>query len=526
MKTTQQQRSRSSKNVNKKRRRSKKSLLEQKLEMLKPNAAGIDVASAEHWVCVPQDRAEQHIRRFGTFTCDLYEIADWLTECGVETVAMESTGVYWIPLYQVLEARGFEVCLVNAWYVKNAPGRPETDREDCQWIQRLHSYGLLSASFRPDDAICQIRSVQRHRETLIREGVRHIQHMQKALFQMNLLLDNVISDITSVTGMAIIHRILDGERNPVKLAQLRNPHIKSTEEEIAKALEGDYREEHLFVLRQAHSAYGFVQRQIRECDREIERRLRELDKQLDATQVPLPPATQVHKKPQKNEFVFDVEARTYTYELFGVDLTQVPGFQAATVLIVLTEIGTDLRKWKTAKHFTSWLGLAPNKKASGGKLKSSETKPVQSRAARAFRQAAQALSRSKSYLGAFYRRMRARLGAAKAITAAARKLAVIFYTMVTEGKEYHELGEDYYLKQQQQRNLKKLRRQAKLLGYDLIATSASHHEDDTEARHSEQSAKAKNTKAKNTRTKSIQVKSIQAKTRKARTTKMKTDKTA
>jgi transposase len=516
MKPPQQKRSPSRKNVNKKRRRSKKSLLEQKLEMLNPNAAGIDVASAEHWVCVPQDRAEQPIRRFGTFTCDLYAIADWLKECGVTGVAMESTGVYWIPLYQVLEEREFEVCLVNAWYVKNAPGRPETDREDCQWIQRLHSYGLLSASFRPDDAMCQIRSVQRHRDRLIRQGVRHIQHMQKALFQMNLLLDNVISDITNVTGMAIIQRILEGERNPVKLAQLRNSHIKSTEEEIAKALEGDYREEHLFVLRQAYTAYQFVQRQIRECDREIERRLRELDKKLDASQVPLPPATQVHKKPQKNEFVFDVAARTYTYEIFGVDLTQVPGFQAATGLIVLTEIGADLHHWKTAKHFSSWLGLAPNKKASGGKLKSSETKPVQSRAARAFRQAAQALSRSQSYLGAFYRRMRARLGAAKAITAAARKLAVIFYTMVTEGKAYHELGEDYYLTQQQQRNLKKLRRQATLLGYELISTSASVHEDDNEGTHSEQSAKAKSTK----------VKSIKANTMNARMTKINIEKSA
>jgi hypothetical protein len=345
--------------------------------------------------------------------------------------------------------------------------------------------------------------------------------MQKALFQMNLLLDNVISDITNVTGMAIIERILAGERNPVKLAQLRNSHIKSTQDEIAKALQGDYREEHLFVLRQAYTAYQFVQRQIRECDREIERRLRELDKKLDAAQVPLPPSSQVHKKPQKNEFVFDVEARTYTYEIFGVDLTQVPGFQAATVLIVLTEIGADLHQWKTAKHFTSWLGLAPNKKASGGKLKSSETKPVQSRAARAFRQAAQALSRSKSYLGAFYRRMRARLGAAKAITAAARKLAVIFYTMVTEGKESHELGEDYYLKQQTKRNLQKVRQQAKLLGYELISTALSVNQDDNEGKQNNQSGKPKTKKAKSTK-----VKIVKTKTTKTTTAKMNREKIA
>jgi transposase len=496
MNTSPTKRSRAPKNVNKKRRRSKKALLTQQLAMLKPNAAGIDVASAEHWVCVPADRDEQPIRRFGTFTRDLDAIADWLTTCGVTTVAMESTGVYWIPLYQVLEARGFEVCLVNAWYVKNAPGRPETDREDCQWIQRLHAYGLLSASFQPDEAIGQLRAVQRHRDSLIRQAVRHIQHMHKALFQMNVLLDNVISDITGVTGRAIIQRILAGERNPVTLAQLRNPHIKSSEADIAKALEGTYREEQLFVLRQAYTAYTFVQRQIRECDREIERRLRELDKQLDAAQVPLPPATLAHKRPQRNEFVFEGDARTYLYEIFGVDLTQVPGFQAVTVLIILTEIGADLHQWKTAKHFTSWLGLAPNKKASGGKLKSSETKPVQSRTARAFRQAAQALSRSQSFLGAFYRRMRARLGAAKAITAAARKLAVIFYTMVTERKAYQELGEDYYLTQQKHRNLNKLRRQAQLLGYDLIATTAAAPEDTTSGRNG--TTKTSPTKARST----------------------------
>jgi hypothetical protein len=243
-------------------------------------------------------------------------------------------------------------------------------------------------------------------------------------------------------------------------------------------------------------AYGFVQRQIRECDREIERRLRELDKKIDARQSPLPPSTQGHTKPRNNEFVFEGDARSSAYEIFGVDLTQVPGFQAATGLIVLTEIGADLHQWKTAKHVSSWLGLAPNKKASGGKLKSSETKPGQSRAARAFRQAAQTLSRSHSYLGAFYRRMRARLGAAKAITAAARKLAVIFYTMVTEGKEYHEFGEAYYLTQQKQRNLKKLKRHAKLLGYDRIVTASAGHEEDHGGKNRDQNPKTPTRKAR------------------------------
>ena len=234
------------------------------VDMLNPNAAGIDVATEEMWVCVPAHRAVQNVRKFGAFTDDLYAIAEWLSECGITSVAMESTGVYWIPLYQVLEERGFNVCLTNARHLKHVSGRPKTDRLDCQWIQRLHRYGFLNASFRPRDEICQIRSLQRHRDNLIRQASQHVQHMQKALHQMNVLLPKVVSDITGVTGMAIMQKILDGERNPVKLAKLRNPHCKSSEDEIAKALKGDYREEHLFVLRQASKAYRFVHEQLRE----------------------------------------------------------------------------------------------------------------------------------------------------------------------------------------------------------------------------------------------------------------------
>jgi transposase len=298
--------------------------------------------------------------------------------------------------------------------------------------------------------------------------------MQKALHQMNILLDKVISDITGVTGTAIISQILKGERDPQTLAKLRNPHIKKAEEEIAKALEGDYREEHLFVLRQAYEAYQFAQEQMQSCDTRIEAWLKRTEKAIDASKYPLPPSTSCHKKPQNNEPSYD--ARSYLYEIYGVDLTQIPGFQALTIQTLLSEVGRDLSKWKSEKHFTSWLGLCPNFKRSGGKDQSSHTRKVQSRSARAFRAAARALDKSKSYLGAFYRRMKARLGKPKAITATARKLAVIFYNMVKHGRAYQELGEDYYLKQQKQRPIKRLRKQAKFFGFELVSMTPANSE--------------------------------------------------
>jgi transposase len=462
------------KKVNKKPAKTKKSLLEQQLEMINPNAAGIDVASEEMWVCIPPDRVteqENNVRKFGACTCDLYAIADWLKACRVTSVAMESTGIYWIPLYQVLEERGFEVCLVNARQMKNVSGRPKTDRLDCRWIQRLHSYGLLMPSFRPPDEICQLRSLLRHREALIRGAARHIQHMQKALHQMNLLLDKVISDITGVTGTAIIEQMLAGERNPVTLAKLRDCRIRATEDDIVKALQGDYREEHLFVLRQAYEAYQFARTQMATCDQAVEAWLRKTEKVIDVRDHPLPPATRPRKKPQDNEPTYD--ARSYMYEIYGVDLTQIPGLQGGTLQILLAEVGRDMTKWPTEKHFTSWLGLCPNLKRSGGKDQSSQTRKVQSRATRALRIAARTLRNSKSALGAFYRRLRGRIGPAKALTATARKLAVIFYNMVKFGKAYTDVGEEAYLKQQTQRHLTRLKKQAKRLGFDLVPHTPS-----------------------------------------------------
>lgn len=465
------------KKVNKKSATTKKSLLEQQLEMLNPNAAGLDVASEEMWVCIPPDRVKDktsNVRKFGAFTCDLHAIADWLTEYGVTTVAMESTGIYWIPLYQVLETRGFTVCLVNARQMKNVSGRPKTDRLDCRWIQRLHSYGLLMPSFRPPDEICQLRSLLRHREALIRGAARHTQHMQKALHQMNLLLDKVISDITGVTGTAIIEQILAGERDPVPLAGLRDCRIRATPEDIVKALQGDYRDEHLFVLQQAYEAYQFAQTQIAVCDEKVEAWLKQTEKRIDVREHPLQTTTRPRKKARDNEPTYD--ARSYAYEIYGVDLTQIPGIQASTIQTLLAEVGRDLSKWPTEKHFTSWLGLCPNLHRSGGKDYSSHTHKVQSRAARALRIAARTLRNSKSAVGAFYRRLRGRIGPAKALTATARKLAVIFYTMGTTGKHYTDLGEDYYLKQQRQRHLNRLKKQAKLFGFELVPQTPTRHE--------------------------------------------------
>ena len=420
--------------------------------IIHPHAAGIDVGAEEHWVCVPADRDAQPVQKFSAFTCDLHRLADWLTACRITTVVMESTGVYWLPLFQILEARGFEVALVNARHVKNVPGRPKTDRFDCRWLQKLHTYGLLAPSFRPPEDICQLRSLLRHRENLIRMTVKHLQHMQKSLDQMNLHLHHVISAITGVTGMRIIRAIVAGERDPRTLAQYRDYRIKSSADTIAKALEGDYRAEHVFTLTQSLALYDFTQQQIAACDQEIERVLATWDSQVDPDEHPLPPPTTTHRHPQRNEPAFDL--RTHLYRITGVDLTQVPGFQAPTIHIILAEVGLNRHKWPTDKHFASWLGLCPDNQIRGGKVLATGSRRVQNRASRALRMAAQSLRTSPSYLGAFYRRMRSTLGPAKATTATAHKLAKILSHMLKEKTSYRERGAESYLHRDQERKLK------------------------------------------------------------------------
>ncbi len=433
--------------------------------ILNPHAAGIDIGATEIYVCVPLDRAPQPIRRFGTFTQDLLAVATWLGQCGVTSVVMESTGVYWIPLYQILEARGLEVCLVNARHVKNVPGR-KTDVQDCQRLQYLHSVGLLRASFRPPETVCAVRSLLRHRDNLVRLAAVHTQHLQKALNQMNLQLHHVISDVTGVTGLAILDAILAGERNPQVLAGQRDRRIKASPETIANALVGDYRPEHLFVLRQSLGAYRHYQQLISECDREVQRLLATFASVSDPAASPLPPATTTHRKPQGNAPRFDL--RTELYRILGIDLTQVPGLNTATVYTCFAELGGNLGKFPTAKHFASWLGLCPDNRISGGKVLSVKTRHVKHRVAQALRMAAQSLYRSRSALGAFFRRMRAKLGAPKAITATAHKLARIVYHLLTTREPYAESQLVQHEAMYRRRLEARLHAQARLLGYHLV----------------------------------------------------------
>jgi len=394
---------------------------------IEPSAAGVDVGATEIYIAVPPDRDTQPVRRFQTFTEDLRAAADWLERCGIETVAMESTGVYWIPLFQMLESRGLKVCLVNARHVKNVPGR-KTDVSDCQWLQYLHAVGLLRASFRPEQQVCAVRSLMRYRESLVEMAAVHLQHMQKALDQMNLQVHHVISDLSGTTGMAILDAILAGERNPRRLAALRDPRIKASPETIAKSLVGDYRREHLFTLGQSVTAYRQYQELMAACDVEIERMLGEFSDGGGPGAGPLAKPKDRHK-PRRNELKFDL--RGHLYRIFGVDLTAVPGINALTAHTLLSEVGRDLSAFRNAAAFASWMGLCPDNRVSGGKVLSTHTRSVNNRTAKALRMAAQALHRSQSWLGQYYRRMRARLGAPKAITAAAHKLARIVFHLLT-----------------------------------------------------------------------------------------------
>jgi transposase len=439
------------------------------LEQINLNAAGLDIGDDEIYAAVPEGRDQVSVRVFQTFTVDLYALADWLEACGIDTVAMESTGVYWIPIYEILEARGFEVYLVNARHIKNVPGR-KTDILDCQWIQQLHTYGLLRASFRPPEEICALRSLARHRDNLIKSSTREIQHMQKALQQMNVKLTNVISDITGVTGMLIIRDIVAGERDPKRLAAHRNPHCAKSEEEIAKSLQGNYKPEHVFALQQALEAYDFYQQQIKHCDAEIERLYATFDPQVDVSEKPLKPRKRKRNKPEKNAPAFDL--RLYLYQWAGVDLTQVDGLDAVTIQKVLTETGVDMSPWPTVKHFTSWLSLCPHNDKTGGKVIKSRTKKSQNRAAAALRMAAQSLVHSKSALGAYHRRMRAKLGKPEAVTATAHKLARIIYAMLKNQTEYIDPGEAHYEEQARQHAIKSLKRKAAKLGFELVSNTA------------------------------------------------------
>lgn len=432
------------------------------LEKINLFAAGIDIGSEFHCVAVPEELNEEPVRSFGCFTPDLEAMGDWLVKTGITTVVMESTGVYWIPAFEILESRGLDVKLVNARHVKNVSGR-KSDVMDCQWLLQLHTYGLLAGAFRPDEQVCSLRSYRRQRDTLVGYRASHIQHMQKALRQMNLLLDNVVTDITGKTGMTIIRAILDGQRDPVKLAEYRDQHCKKSEAEIAKSLKGHYRDEHVFALRQAVELYDTYDEKIKACDKALEQKLATFESKA---------TTNGHtgKAPgkRKSRSAPNFDVRSELIRMAGVDLTDIDGIDETHALKILSEIGLDMKPWPSGKHFASWLGLCPGTKISGGKVLNRKSRRIPSAAASAFRMAAYGLANSKSALGAFYRRKRSQLGAPKAITATAHKLARLVYSMLKYGSKFVDEGQEYYEQQYKDRVLKNLKQRAKDMGFILM----------------------------------------------------------
>jgi len=444
-----------------------KSATQKSLHVLHPHAAGIDIGAREIYVAVPPGSDPRPVRAFPTFTEDLHALRDWLQACGVTTVAMESTGVYWIPLFQILEAAGIEVCLVNARHCKNLPGR-KTDVQDCQWLQYLHAVGLLRGSFRPADQVCAVRTILRHRDALVRGAGRCVSHLHKALTQMNVQLHHVISDLTGVTGQAILNAILAGERDVQQLAALKDHRIKASRDTIAKSLCGDWRAEHLFTLKQTHALWSQHQSLIAECDAQMEQMLKAFDARVDVAAAPLPLQTKTrHKKAQRNEPQF--AARHECYRVLGVDLTAVPGFATPTVLVLLCELGPEFaEKFPSAKHFGSWLGLCPDNRITGGKIYSVRTRDVKSRVAEALRLAAQSLWRAQNYFGDLYRRWKARLGSPKAITAMAHKLARILWHLL---KYKQPFNPEVFAKEEakmKRRKLARLEAMAMTLNYRLV----------------------------------------------------------
>jgi transposase len=427
-------------------------------QLTHPDCAGIDIGSASHFVAVSPARDASPVREFQSYTAELERLAEWLSGCRIDTVAMESTGVYWIPVYEYLEARGFTVFLVNARHVKSVSGR-KSDVLDCQWLQQLMSYGLLSGAFRPGAAVCALRAVMRQRDMLVASQARHVQHMQKALAQMNIQLVNVISDIVGETGQRILRAIVAGERDGGRLAALRGARIRASEPEIARALQGTWREEHLFALKQAVALFDVYGAQIVECDRQLEVMLERLSVHTGE------PGKSKRRGRGRNAPRFDV--RTALYRTCGVDLTRIDGIDATTALKVISEIGPDVRRFKTAKHFASWLGLCPSTRISGGRRLSGVSKRTANRAAQALRIAAMSLTHSQSALGAYYRRLCGRLDKAKAVTAAAHKLARLIYALLTKGAEYVDRGLAHEQERYRQRTLHQLTRRARALGYSL-----------------------------------------------------------
>jgi transposase len=437
------------------------------LPVIHERAAGIDVGSRFHVVAVRADLCDEPVQTFQAFTSDLQRMADWLVGMGITTVAMESTGVYWVPVYEVLESRGIEVILANAREARSVPGR-KSDVNDAQWLQRLHACGLLRASFRPGRDIAALRVYLRLRERHLDYAAAHIQHMQKALTFMNLQLHHVVADVTGVTGMKIIRAIVSGQRDPQVLAQMRDVRCKASEETVRAALVGNYQPEHVFALAQALALYDFYQARVDECDAKIQEVLATLIAEKAPPSAPLPKAR--HRTAQPNAVSFDV--RPILYQLAGVDVTQIHGLGPYVALRLIAECGTDLSRWRSAKHFTSWLTLSPGSKISGGKVLSAHTRKTSNRVAAHLRLAAVTVGRTDTALGAFYRRLSARVGKAKAVTATARKIAVLFYNAMRYGMDYQDPGAAHYEQKYRERVIKQLHRRAAQFGFTLQEAEA------------------------------------------------------
>jgi len=440
------------------------------LEVVHPDAAGIDIGNESHYVAVPPKRDSQPVRRFGCTTAELKAMANWLKQCGIRTIAMQSTGVYWIAAYDILEQAGLEVYLVNARDTKNLPGR-KTDVQESQWLMKLHTYGLLRNSFRPSQETRTLRTYWRQRNDLIQSAGRHIQRMQKALTQMNIQLANVLSDLSGVTGQSILKAILAGGRDPHKLAKLRDPHVKASEEKIAQYLEGNWQEDLLFLLKQEQEGYEFCQKQIAACDQQLQQYVQGREDRSQGASLPEERRKTRLRKKKGNAPQFDLRAELF--RMTGTDLTQVDGIDVMTATTILSEAGGDMSKWETENHFVSWLRLCPNNRISGEKVVGKGRLPTSNRASIAFRMAANSLRLSDTYLGAQFRRLRTKLGSPIAIKAMAAKLARLVYRMLRYGMKYVDRGAKFYEAQHRELEIRRLKWKAAKLGFKVVEAPAA-----------------------------------------------------